>query len=175
MLKNRIKELRKEKELTQGELARIIHLTRSSIAGYESGSKIPTIDTIIDLSNYFNVTTDYLLGVSNLRHYNSPSELNQNFIKQFENNYNKLDDSYKLAVSKIVTTLINSLEHLELANITNKNLTKNLLDRNPVSHKAPVLYSDDPDIMKELESYRNELLNEKKNISSKSTKSKHSG
>jgi transcriptional regulator with XRE-family HTH domain len=170
----RLKELRIEQKLTQEQLAKLVNLTQSTIAGYENGTKSPSMESIIIFSELFNVTTDYLLGVSNLRNNNPSPEVNQNFIKQFENKYNKLNDNYKLAVNTIAVTLINSLEDLQSNNIANKKITKISLDKDTVSHKTPILYSDDPEIMKELESYCNELINERKNISSKSTKSKHS-
>lgn len=58
----RLKELRKERQMTQQELADIIGVTKVSISGYESGNRFPSIDRITDLAYYFEVTTDYLLG-----------------------------------------------------------------------------------------------------------------
>lgn len=60
----RIKELRKEKKLTQTQLGNIINLNQTAIGKYERGELEPSIKTLISLSNYFEVSLDYLLGRS---------------------------------------------------------------------------------------------------------------
>jgi transcriptional regulator with XRE-family HTH domain len=62
-ISNKIKELRAEKEITQQELADQIGVKRHNISDWEQGRTEPDISTIILLSKYFGVTTDYLLGV----------------------------------------------------------------------------------------------------------------
>lgn len=65
---NRIKQLRIEKGMTQTQLGNILNVQDSAISKYES-EKIPlTADTIKEISKIFNVTIDYLLGVSNTPH-----------------------------------------------------------------------------------------------------------
>ena len=61
----RLKELRNdEKGLTQKKLAEIIHTTDDCIFFWEKGRSEPSIDDIIALANYFDVSIDYLLGRS---------------------------------------------------------------------------------------------------------------
>ena len=60
----KIKELRIEKELTQGELAKILGITQDSISLWEKGKRIPDTPYIAKLAAYFDVSTDYLLGLS---------------------------------------------------------------------------------------------------------------
>lgn len=55
-------ELRKDRSLTQKQLAEEIHVSTSTISNYEIGAHYPDIEKLIELANYFNVTTDYLLG-----------------------------------------------------------------------------------------------------------------
>lgn len=62
---DRIKELREEKSLTQTELAKKLSVTRSSVNAWEMGISIPSVDKIIDLADFFHVTTDYILGADN--------------------------------------------------------------------------------------------------------------
>lgn len=57
-----IKELRKEKRLTQDQLASLLNLKRSTIAGYETNRKQPDNATLIAIADFFNVSLDYLLG-----------------------------------------------------------------------------------------------------------------
>ena len=59
----RLKELRQERELKQAELAKEVDISLSIISMYENGLRKPGMDAIIALSNYFNVSTDYLLGL----------------------------------------------------------------------------------------------------------------
>ncbi|MBD5636654.1 MAG: helix-turn-helix transcriptional regulator [Clostridia bacterium] len=59
----RLKELRIEKGLTQAQLAEETGLSRSAIGFWENGERIPLASVIITLAKYFNVSTDYLLGV----------------------------------------------------------------------------------------------------------------
>lgn len=57
-----LKLLRKNKKLTQTELAKIIGVEQSSIAKYETKNVIPNIDTLNAIANFFEVSVDYLLG-----------------------------------------------------------------------------------------------------------------
>lgn len=85
--KDRLKELRKEKGITQQQLADLMgkteslirkyengttfpasdSLSRVSIGNYERGDREPVYSTIVGLANFFDVTTDYLLGLSDIR------------------------------------------------------------------------------------------------------------
>jgi len=60
----RIKQLRLESGLTQTQLADEVGFSQSAIAAWEAGERVPSADAIIALANYFEVTTDYLLGLS---------------------------------------------------------------------------------------------------------------
>lgn len=61
-LGQRIKNLRKQKNMTQEDLGKILGVTKVSISGYENDTREPDNKSLIKLSNFFNVTTDYLLG-----------------------------------------------------------------------------------------------------------------
>lgn len=60
----RIKALRKKNKLTQNQLARLLHMSRSTVLKYETGRQIPPVDRICDIADIFDVSTDYLYGVS---------------------------------------------------------------------------------------------------------------
>lgn len=80
----RLKELRKSKQITQQELAESINLVKSSISAYEKDFKYPSIDVLIKLSNYFNVSCDYLLGLSDdleIKRYDLTEEQKEILIK----------------------------------------------------------------------------------------------
>ncbi len=63
-LGDRIRFLRKEKGLTQQELAKCIHMSDGNLSKYELDKLEPNIDSIKLLASFFNVSTDYLLGLS---------------------------------------------------------------------------------------------------------------
>lgn len=60
----RLKQLRHKHKLTQGELADILGLKPTAISNYESRRNEPSFDRLIALSKYFDVSCDYLLGLS---------------------------------------------------------------------------------------------------------------
>lgn len=62
MLGNKIRELRKQKKLTQAELAKVMSVSQQTVGAWETGRAIPGSDTLGDLADLFNVSTDYLLG-----------------------------------------------------------------------------------------------------------------
>lgn len=64
MLKDRLKQLRIEKGKTQKEMANDLGTTDVSIGRYELGVREPKTDILNALADYFDVTTDYLLGRS---------------------------------------------------------------------------------------------------------------
>lgn len=72
---DRLKELRIENKYSQIELGKKIGASNVTISQYESGTRKPDIDTINELANFFNVTTDYLLGRSNIRNPYSNDDL----------------------------------------------------------------------------------------------------
>ena len=61
-----LKELRIEKRLSQQELAQILNVTQSTVAKWESGDRAANFSILIELSNYFNISTDILLGIKDL-------------------------------------------------------------------------------------------------------------
>ena len=60
----KICELRNKQGLTQSALARCLGVTRSSVNAWEMGISHPSIEKIIDIAQFFRVSTDYLLGIS---------------------------------------------------------------------------------------------------------------
>jgi transcriptional regulator with XRE-family HTH domain len=59
---DRLKELRKQKKLSQKALGKIIGLSERGIQNYELGANKPTSDVLSKLADFFDVSVDYLLG-----------------------------------------------------------------------------------------------------------------
>ena len=67
-LSYRIKMLRHEKGISQSALAEILGLGKSAVSDYEKqGKSLPKLDTIIKMAHYFDVSVDYLAGVTDNR------------------------------------------------------------------------------------------------------------
>ena len=63
---SRLKKLRKEKGLTQGELGKMLGVGKSAVCCYEKEMRSPSSETIMDLVNIFAVSADYILGTDEL-------------------------------------------------------------------------------------------------------------
>lgn len=64
---NRIKSLRVEKGLTQSDLAKLLNVSDRTIGYYENDQRDPDTSTLKALSEYFDVSVDYLLGLTEFR------------------------------------------------------------------------------------------------------------
>lgn len=60
----RIRELRKEMDCTQNKLADVLGVTQDSISLWENDKRIPDTQYIVAMAKFFDVTTDYLLGLT---------------------------------------------------------------------------------------------------------------
>lgn len=66
-MESRIKQLRKKRGLIQERLASELGITQQMLSKYEKDISLIKIDVLKRISEYFNVTTDYLLGVSDVK------------------------------------------------------------------------------------------------------------
>ena len=57
----RIRELRKQRNITQLKLAMDLHMTQNSISRYENGEREPGVAELVKIADYFHVSVDYLL------------------------------------------------------------------------------------------------------------------
>lgn len=62
-IKYRTKELRKEKGLTQKQLANLLNKSETGLASWEQGLSEPNVNDIRNLCKIFEVSADYLLGL----------------------------------------------------------------------------------------------------------------
>ena len=66
-MESRIKELRENRRLIQAILASELNITQQSLSKYERDITTIKIDILKSIAEYFNVTTDYQLGVSDVK------------------------------------------------------------------------------------------------------------
>jgi len=67
MFPERLKALRKERNVTQVELGKFIDVSDRTCRKYESGEIEPTLSVLRSLAKYFGVSVDYLVGLSDDR------------------------------------------------------------------------------------------------------------
>ena len=63
--KVKLKELRKLNNLSQMQLAEILKTNNSSICDWERGRTQPDLQTLVDIARFFEVSSDYILGLEN--------------------------------------------------------------------------------------------------------------
>ncbi|GHV40076.1 transcriptional regulator [Clostridia bacterium] len=61
----RLRELREQKSLSQTQVATRLNLSNTTISGYESNTRFPSFDVLIQLALFYNISSDYLLGIEN--------------------------------------------------------------------------------------------------------------
>ena len=66
-MKNRIKEIRQEKKLSQKDLAKKLNISQQAISLYEKGDREPKLETWQKLADFFHVPKEYLMGLTNDR------------------------------------------------------------------------------------------------------------
>ena len=90
IISERIKSLREEMGLTQLQLADKISVVGSSISQYESGDRFPSDDVKVKLAKFFDVSLDYLMGISDIRNPYVFFTLSQYFNTLTENEINEV-------------------------------------------------------------------------------------
>lgn len=71
----RIQQLREEQHMTQVRLSIELGVSQETVSAYEKGKHFPSVSTLIQLSQLFHVSCDYILGLSNSRYADFPSVL----------------------------------------------------------------------------------------------------
>lgn len=57
-----LSELRQDRGMTQKELAKVLYVSDGTISNYENGVHYPDVEKLMEIADFFGVTTDYLLG-----------------------------------------------------------------------------------------------------------------
>ena len=63
MLNERIKSLRLDRNWSQVDLAKMLHVTKQSVSNWENDNIQPSIEMLMKIAGLFSVSTDYLLGL----------------------------------------------------------------------------------------------------------------
>lgn len=66
LFKSRLSELMQEIDISSKQLALMSGISEAALSRYLNGLRTPTVENVISLANTLNVTTDYLLGLSDV-------------------------------------------------------------------------------------------------------------
>ena len=64
---NRLKDLREDKDLYQKDVAKILNIAERTYSGYETESRWMSKEILISISKFYNTSTDYILGLTNVK------------------------------------------------------------------------------------------------------------
>ncbi len=64
-MKTRLRDMREDNDLTQQKCSEIAFISKNSYIRYENGERIPPLDVMISFAKYYNVSLDYLAGLTN--------------------------------------------------------------------------------------------------------------
>ena len=99
---NRLKELRKQANLTQNDLANLLNTKQQTYQRYEIETSEPNLETLCKLADYYNVSIDYLIGRN---HKNELGYLQQHQI-DFVKAFLQLNDANQRNAAIYVATLL---------------------------------------------------------------------
>lgn len=82
--RHRLKSLRKEKNVTQAQIAAILDYGYTAVANYEAGKNEPSIENLIRIADFFGVSLDYLVGRSEVKNELESQEQITKFLERYD-------------------------------------------------------------------------------------------
>ena len=120
----RLKQLRKEKKITQAALAKELTYGATAISNYESGHNQPSISDLKKIASIFNVSLDFLLGVNEIRRPYEPDKKTDDY--EILNEYfEKLDDRGKKELLLYIQWLLSRQDDTSGDPYANNNIFQN--------------------------------------------------
>lgn len=105
----RIRDLREDKDMKQTEIADLLKVGLSTYQRYERGELRIYLDTSIELAKYYNVSLDYIAGLTNDKKGLTKSQLRED-ISHLVKSYEKLSDRRKGKLEQFMQQLIDEQE-----------------------------------------------------------------
>lgn len=114
-----LSDLRVDRGLTQQEVSKMLNISNSSLSAFETGSRAPNNESLVDLARFYDVSADYLLGLSAYKA--SLSTLNEVYIEgvplgMLIQNLMVLSPKQRVAISQIIADMCFSAEVTGSAN-----------------------------------------------------------
>ena len=102
----RLRELRKQYRLSQSGLALKLHISQSTISAYETGERVPDLENLMTIAEFFHVSLDYLAGLSNVKQQLRQSDLSPDELEHLCT-YRQLSDMDREKVKSYIHGLQN--------------------------------------------------------------------
>ena len=112
-LHEKIKALRKKKGVSQQELAQVIGVHLTHVSRLENGHYMPSLDVLIKLTKYFDVSADYLI---NNEEENYEVEIKDKTIEERIRLIDKMDEDERQALLKVIDVMLTKTRISELLN-----------------------------------------------------------
>lgn len=109
-LGNRLKFLMEERNISQKELSKELNIAISTLNGYANDYREPDYKTLIGLAQYFDVSVDYLLGVSNISKVCLAKNENSEQLQQLIHFYEQLDCEYQNILVGLAKVLVKNMK-----------------------------------------------------------------
>lgn len=127
MLKDILKSMREERNLTQKELSKILKVSQQTIGSWETGRTEPNNATLKKIAEFFNVSVDYILGRCTISEVSINDNDNSNTLTALDlelediiNNIKQKDDSTKEAFIKLLNNTLSLAESLNKTDTDSK-------------------------------------------------------
>lgn len=113
LFRRRLKEVRKEKSLSQKEMASLLNISRQAISGYESGISHPSLQNLVLIADTFGISLDYLLCRTDYMQnpFTSERVLDATIKKEINQILSIQNESQKKSILKIIKEIINYLDN----------------------------------------------------------------
>ncbi len=108
-LYNRLKDLREDIDKNQEQIAQIIGTSQSYYAQYENGKRTLPFDRVVELAKYYNVSLDYIAGLTNDKKGLTKSQLSED-VSHLVKSYESLSDRRKGRLEQFMQQLIDEQE-----------------------------------------------------------------
>lgn len=99
---NRIKDLREDQNLNQEQISKILNVQRTSVSKYETGKILLREDQIRALCDFFNVSSDYLLGLTSIKNINNMEKELLELLGINKEQYSNLSDKAKEQIKAFI-------------------------------------------------------------------------
>lgn len=104
-LGERLKELRNEKKKNQVDIANYLNIQRQTYSSYETNGSMPSIDNLRKLANYFGVSSDFIIGLTEhstpINSYQTDNTQNTDFIQE-KDTITRTENSLSIDESELV-------------------------------------------------------------------------
>ena len=63
----RLRDLREDRDITQSQLAKILHVKQNTYSQYENGQRQVPVDVLVSLAYYYDTSIDYIVGITDIK------------------------------------------------------------------------------------------------------------